>query len=60
MATLPVQPGTSAVENTTSTFSAILGPSMEEQVQLQVAQQMKSSHLSFVAITDDEMDGEEE
>ena len=33
---------------------------MEKQVQMQVEHWVRSSHPSFLAITDDEMDGEEE
>ena len=69
--TPPEQTGTSAMENhptaifsavadPTATFSAIPDPGMEEQVPLQVAQKMRSSHPSFLGITDDEMDGKEE
>ena len=56
----PEQPGTSAVENhPTAAFSAIPDSSMEEQVRMQVEQQMRSSHPSL-AITDNEMDGDED
>ena len=58
-ATLPEHPGTSAMGNPTATFSAVPDPSMEDQVWIQVAQWMRSSHPSFLAITGDEMDGEE-
>ena len=59
-ATLPAQPSTSAVENPTAALSAVPDPSMEEQVWIQVEQWMMSSHLPFLAITDDETGGEEE
>ena len=56
----PEQPEISALATPHCRFSTVPDPSMEEQVQMQVKQWMRSSHPSFLAITDDEMDGEEE
>ena len=44
----------------TVAFSAVPDPSMEELAWIQVALRMRSVHHSFLATTDDEMDGGEE
>ena len=63
-ATSPEQPSTSqpcAMENPpTAASSAVPDPSIEEQVRIWVAQQMRESYPSFLANTNDELDGDEE
>ena len=60
-ATLSVQPGTRAGESPTAAPTASFDPNTEEQVQMHIEHRSRSSHLHFLAITnDDEMDGEEE
>ena len=57
--TPPEKPSTSqpsSMENP----SAVLDPSIKEQVQIQVAQRMRASYASFLGNTFDESDGEEE
>ena len=48
------------MENPTATFSAVSDLSMDEQVRIWVEQQVRLSHPPFLAITDNETDGEDE
>ena len=44
----------------TSSSSAIPNPSIDEQARIGIAQWMRAAYPSFLANTDDELDGEEE
>ena len=60
MATLSAQPGTRAGKTPTAAISASFNHNMEEQVRMQVDHRARTAHNPMLAITDDEMDGEEE
>ena len=55
-----MQPSTSPLENPTAVFSAVPDPSIDEQVQIWDEQWVRLSHRSFLGITNDEIDGEED
>ena len=59
VATISAQLETRA-ENPTATSSASFDLNMEEQVWMRVKHRARSAHTPFLAITDDETDGEEE
>ena len=59
-ATFSAQPRNRTGESPTAAPSASFDPNTEEQVRMLVEHRAGSAHLLFLAITDDEMGGEEE
>ena len=59
-ATISAQPGTRAGGNPIAASSASIDVNTEEQVRMRVEHRARTAHTPALAITDDEMDGEEE
>ena len=60
VAPISAQPGTKAGGNPTAASSASIDLNMEEHVRVRVEHRARTAHTPALAITDHEMDGEDE